>query len=126
MTIYQGTPTRASWLGMAVLLLGVAAGAEPGFACADGVACAVVRETADGFTALREKPNAASFMRQKLRPYDIVVVYVDSCDPNPAWTYVVSVPRLDGEYDMDRKDLTTGYAKSTLLIDAACPVSLPQ
>lgn len=97
------------------------ASSKPALACADGYHCAVVRETSDGFTALRAAPTASSSLLQKLRPYEIVVISVDSCDPSPAWTPVASVPRFDGYFDETRSGLTAGFVKSSLLVYTDCP-----
>src|SRR5262249_54321475 len=63
--------------------------------CADGLACAVVRSTPDGFVALRARPSVSSKLIHKLKPYQIVVISVSDCAPNrdiDPWTQVECVP----------------------------------
>jgi hypothetical protein len=96
------------------------------FACADGVACAVVKETDDNFVALRTKPDAGSDLYVKLRPYEIIIIYVNSCDPEPKWTFVESVPRVDGAWEYPKMPATMGYVRSSLIEYATCPTDLDQ
>ena len=102
-------------------------------ACADGLGCAVVRQTPDGFVAVRSKPNASSAMVGKLKPYQIVVVYLPGeggqagvCNPTPHWVYVECVPENDGgcEKHIQNKLGGLGYVNSKLLVEAACPTNL--
>src|SRR5262245_39413066 len=110
-----------------ILLFLITSGADA-YACADGVGCAVIKETQDGFVALRSKPTASSRLLRRLCPYEIVIVSFDSRNPNPTWAYVVSVPSIDGGWegwDNDKK-VTTGYVFSKLISYANCPAELEQ
>lgn len=94
-------------------------------ACADGLACAVVRETRDGFAALRDRASKNGTLRAKLKPYEIVVVFRSDCRPNRAedpWTEVECVPRLDGDCKTLQGRGTSGWVSTSLIEEAWCPV----
>jgi hypothetical protein len=81
--------------------------------CADGLSCAVVRSTSDGFVALRARPSASSKLIYKLKPYQIVVISVSDCAPNryiDPWTQVECVPEAQGECDLGRVPITAQIA----------------
>lgn len=111
---------------LTIMILAVPLPVTEAIACADGVMCAVVRETNDGFVALRSKPEVKSAQIEKLKPYDILVIYKDSCDPTPQWTFVESVPRLDGVWELNKTSATKGYVRSYLIKEAECPTNLDQ
>jgi hypothetical protein len=95
-------------------------------ACADGLACAVVRETQDGFAALRDRASKNGTLRAKLKPYEIVVVFRSDCRPNRAedpWTEVVCVPRLDRDCENSEAG-TKGWVSTSLIEETWCPVDL--
>jgi hypothetical protein len=97
--------------------------ATPALTCADGVSCAVVRSTPDGFVALRARPSATSRLIYKLKPYQIVVVSISDCAPNreiDPWTQVECVPEMDGDCDSQKKSIS-GWVNSKLLARAHCP-----
>ncbi|GEM_PF-3108623 len=92
------------------------------FACACGVTCAVVKQTSDGFVALRSEPNTNSKMIMRLKPYDIVAWEWCDCPGNrmeDPWREIVCVSRLnDGQCDANS---VHGWAYSKLLETAWCP-----
>src|SRR5262249_40365300 len=91
--------------------------------CADGLACAVVRSTPDGFVALRARPSISSKLIHKLKPYQIVVISVSDCAPNrdiDPWTQVECVPDAQGDCDAEKKTIS-GWVYSKLLARAHCP-----
>jgi hypothetical protein len=91
--------------------------------CADGLSCAVVRSTPDGFVALRDRPNASSKLIYKLKPYQIVVIATSDCAPNrdiDPWTQVECVPEVQGDCD-SKKETISGWVNSKLLARAHCP-----
>jgi hypothetical protein len=96
--------------------------------CADGLSCAVVRSTPDGFVALRVRPSASSKLIYKLKPYRIVVIATSDCSPNrdiDPWTAVECVPEADGDCDFSSdqpsKKKISGWVSSKLLARAHCP-----
>jgi hypothetical protein len=91
--------------------------------CADGLFCAVVRSTRDGFVALRDRPGASSRLIYKLKPYQIVVIVSSDCTPNrdsDPWTEVECVPEVEGGCDSKMKTIS-GWVNSKLLAHAHCP-----
>jgi hypothetical protein len=106
---------RIVLIAAAMLVLSI----KEAVSCADGLTCAVVKETPDGFVALRSKPNANARTVSKLQPYDILVVEESDCEL-PNWTRVFCVSRLDGECSID-KSYTTGWVHKKLIRTTACP-----
>jgi hypothetical protein len=93
--------------------------------CADGLFCAVVKSTPDGFVALRDRPKASSKLIYKLKPYQIVVIFSSECAPNrdtDPWTQVECVPEGEGDCDpLSKKKIISGWVNSKLLARAHCP-----
>jgi hypothetical protein len=102
--------------------------------CADGLSCAVVRSTPDGFVALRDRPKASSTLIYKLKPYQIVVIVISDCAPNrdiDPWTQVECAPEVQGDCDFSsvsstdqpskKKKTISGWVNSKLLARAHCP-----
>lgn len=95
-------------------------------ACADGVTCVVVKESADGFTALRSEPTPQSTMMGKLRPYEILVILSSDCRPHRSddpWHEVMCVPRIDGDCEQ-AKPQQKRWVKSALVAQATCPTDM--
>ena len=105
-------------MSIAAIVLAVTGTSAAG--CADGLACAVVKETPDRFVALRSKPNASATTLAKLQPYEILVVEVSDCEM-PYWRQVFCVPRLDGDCYLQKKSYTTGCVHKNLALLTACP-----
>ena len=111
---------------MSIFLLDV----TPALSCADGLSCAVVRSTPDGFIALRARPNASSKLIYKLKPYRIVVIATSDCSPNrdiDPWTAVECVPEADGDCDFSSdqpSEKKKGWVNSKLLARAHCPKNM--
>lgn len=85
-------------------------------ACADANFCAVVRNTTDGFVALRNSPSAESTAAMRLPPYDIVLIFYSDCHPNritDPWSQVVCVPRVDGACNEKKSTRRDGLAPSS-------------
>src|SRR5262249_33654224 len=97
-------------------------------ACADGFACAVIKQTQDGFVALRSESLATSTEVGRLNPYEIVVIFVGTCRPNDPWTRVECIPRIDGfcneKSKHETKRYTTGWVNTKLLVPAQCPLNV--
>lgn len=115
------------WKTVSFTVIGLALWQSNAVACADGVSCAVIRETSDGFVALRSNSSSNSQLLLKLIPYEIIVVVTSDCDVNEKWTQVASVPRIDGDWDDPvRKTSTGGWVRSSLLAFSNCPQGLTQ
>jgi len=110
-------------IGAVCIALAAVIFTEKVLACADGLSCAVVKQTDDGFVALRAEPRPTSQLLLKLQPYQILVIPVSTCAPNPAtdpWILVECVPAQDGDCSLKGRK-TTGWVNSHPLVPAACP-----
>jgi hypothetical protein len=91
--------------------------------------CAVVRETPDGFLALREGPGTQFPVVHKLRRGDFLYADDASCERGVCanrnrWTHVLSVPRLDGPPNNPNKahgSFTSGWVASRYIEWFVCP-----
>jgi len=66
--------------------------------------CVMVRNTPDGFLALREGPGTRFRIKEKLHPSEFLMADTSSCwsgvcDETGQWMYINFVPRLDGRVD---------------------------
>ena|ERR1700730_8290612 len=93
---------------------------NPAASCADGWACAVVKETPDHFVALRSEPSTNATIVTRLQPYEILVVEISTCEL-PYWQRVDCVPRLDKECYLQSKAYTRGWVHKRLISLTACP-----
>ena len=90
--------------------------------------CAVVLKTPDGFLALREGPGTRFKVKEKLLQGDVlfadtrscVIDHPGICDEKREWTYVYSVPRLDGDLK-EAKHFTEGWVGSRFTQGFLCP-----
>jgi hypothetical protein len=73
--------------------------------------CLTVRNTPDGYLALRAGPGGKFKMKARLKPGELLVADTgmcrdDLCDETRQWTFINSVPRLDGR---NAKRFTQGW-----------------
>jgi hypothetical protein len=110
-------------------------GALTGAACATVFAtsaratadfCVIVRNTPDGFLALREGPGTQFRVKAKLQPGELLLADTgscrdDFCDETRQWIFIEHVPRLDGKLEK-AKHLTQGWVASKFTTEALrCP-----
>lgn len=85
--------------------------------------CGVVKETSDGFVALRQGPGVRHQLIVRLQPLEIVLLDTGQCrdafcSNDGSWLFVVEVPRLDAP---SRTTFTQGWVRSTLVRPTTCP-----
>ena len=94
-------------------------------ALATSTYCAVVKQTPDGFVALRAGPGTKFPIRQRLQPYDFVWVDTGSCRENKCdegrkWQFIEGVTRLDGPFN-EAKRFTQGWVFARYIKQITCP-----
>lgn len=104
-----------------ILLLIYLANNSASYACADGFACAVVKDTYDHFLSLRQKADEDSFEKLKLKPYEIIGVNPSECEVRKGWVEVYCVPRIDGDCERANVKYTTGYVREKYISFTRCP-----
>jgi hypothetical protein len=112
----------SAWLlFLAILGVSYSSTTTAASACADGLSCAVITQTSDGFVALRKAQFANSQLVTRLKPYEIIVVSTSECDIDNKWTHVESVPRLDGNWNGNYENRVSGWVRTSLIVFGMCP-----
>ena len=90
--------------------------------------CLAVRNTPDGFLALREGPGSQFSIKERLQPGETLLAdtrtCMDSiCDETRRWTFINHIPRLDGKLET-AKHHTQGWVATKFtnqVPDDNCP-----
>src|SRR5215471_18971411 len=88
--------------------------------------CVVVRNTPDGFLALREGPGTRFRMKARLKPGELLTADTRKCmgenepicDEKGQWTFINYVPRLD---DGKKERFTQGWVATKFTTQTRCP-----
>jgi hypothetical protein len=106
--------------GRTVLLLAICIAALVASARATQDFCVIVRNTPDGFLALRDGPGAQFRVKAKRQPGELLVADTRG-GAQSQWTFINSVPRLDGRLEKAKR-FTQGWVASKFTSQAArCP-----
>jgi hypothetical protein len=88
--------------------------------------CVVVRNTPDGFLALRKGPGTRFRMKARLKPGELLTADTRKCmgenepicDEKGQWTFINYVPRLD---DGKKERFTQGWVATKFTTQTGCP-----